>query len=394
MGHAIVVGGGIGGLCAAIGLHRAGWTVQVLERAPRLRPVGAGIGLWPNAQRALATLGLGDQVAAVAGRQRTGGVRDRRGRWLARWDGAYLEQRMGGPLLAIARHQLHETLCAALPPGCLRTGVPVRGVDRDGRVDADADLPRADLVVAADGIHSAVRRQLVPAHPGPVYSGTTAWLGICPPVPGAAPGTTWGPGREAGIVPLVDGRTYWFAGERAAADVRHADEKAYLRHRFGDWHDPIPQLIEDTPAASLLHLDLYHLATPLDSYVHGRVALLGDAAHATVPHLGQGACQAIEDAATLAWAVARHPDVPTALAAYDALRRPRSQAVARASQRAGRFGFQVRNPVAAALRDLAVRLTPAAAATRGMIALTDWALPDGTGSRTATPLPAPAVSGR
>lgn len=394
MGHAIIVGGGIGGLCAAIGLHRAGWTVQVLERAPQLRPVGAGLGLWPNAQRALATLGLGAQVAAVAGRQRTGGVRDRRGRWLVRWDGEHLEQRMGGPLLAIARHQLHELLRAALPPGCLRTGVEVRGADPDGRVDADADLPRADLVVAADGIRSAVGRRLAPAHPGPVYSGTTAWLGICPPVPGAAPATTWGPGREAGIVPLVDGRTYWFAGERAPAGVRHADDKAHLRRRFGDWHDPIPQLIEDTPAAALLHLDLYHLATPRDTYVHGRVALLGDAAHATVPHLAQGACQAIEDAATLAWAVARYPDVPAALAAYDALRRPRSQAVARASQRAGRLTFRMRHPVAAALRDLAVRLTPAAVGVRGMVALTDWSLPDGTGSRASTPPPSPAVSDR
>ncbi|MBB5114414.1 FAD-dependent monooxygenase [Micromonospora echinospora] len=149
-----------------------------------------------------------------------------------------------------------------------------------------------------------------------------------------------------------------------------------MRERFGDWHEPIPALLAATPPEAVLRTDLLHLDTPLPTYVQGRVALLGDAAHAMTPHLGQGAGQAIEDAVVLGAVCATGTaDLAGALASYDRQRRPRSQAVARAALRTARYGQQLRNPVAVALRDTTIRLTPSKAALRGMARYADWQPP-------------------
>ncbi|MFF4874590.1 FAD-dependent monooxygenase [Micromonospora sp. NPDC000668] len=159
-------------------------------------------------------------------------------------------------------------------------------------------------------------------------------------------------------------------------DGRVPDELAAVRERFGDWHAPIPALLAATPPEVVLRNDIHHLAAPLPSYVRGRVALLGDAAHPTTPNLGQGAGQAIEDAVVLgAVCAAGAEGLPAALAAYDRQRRPRSQAIARASYRAGRYGQQLRNPLAVTVRDAALRLAPARAALRGMARYADWQPP-------------------
>ncbi|GIJ76896.1 FAD binding domain-containing protein [Micromonospora phaseoli] len=122
----------------------------------------------------------------------------------------------------------------------------------------------------------------------------------------------------------------------------------------------------------MLRNDLHQLATPLPSYVHGRVALLGDAAHAMTPHLGQGACQAIEDAVTLGALAGPGGDVPAALRAYDRLRRPRSQAMARAAARTARYGQELRHPAAIAIRNAVLRMTPSRTALRAMARHADW----------------------
>lgn len=369
--RAVVVGGGIGGLGAAIGLHRTGWTVTVLEQAPEFGDVGAGISLWPNALRCLDELGvdLGDHLAA----QDQGGLRDRRGRWIVRWDAAGFERFHGRPLTGIHRADLVAGLRDALPAECLRTGTHVTEVTEEGLVRFAGGEIQADLVVAADGIRSSIRHALFPGHPGPVYCGSTAFRGVTRH-PGLGLSTTFAPGTEIGVLPLTGGDVYWWVSCVGEPAARPADLKAYLKQHFGDWHDPIPALIDETPPEAVLHHDLHHLATPLDTYVRGRVALLGDAAHAMPPFLGQGGCQALEDAVVLAHAVSTM-DIDDALVAYDAERRPRSQKIARASVRAGKAGPQVTSPLLTALRMNLLRLVPAKVTARAGASVSGWRPP-------------------
>ncbi|MDX3547608.1 FAD-dependent monooxygenase [Streptomyces europaeiscabiei] len=376
---ATVVGGGIGGLAAAVALHRRGWRVEVLERSPEFTEIGAGISLWPNALHALEALGLAGAVRALGAVEAVGGVRDRQGRWLSRTDNAELARRFGHPLVVLHRADLLRVLTEALPADSLRPGSEV-SVVRDGGhglvVDHRRGESRPDLVVGADGLRSVVRRALWPDATGPRYAGYTAWRTVTeplaePPSEGAA---IWGRGARLGYTALPGGRMYCFAtASLPAGAASGSSEYAELLRRFGSWPDPVPTLLAAVPADTVLRHDLYDLP-PLPSFVRGRVALLGDAAHAMTPNLGQGACQALEDAVTLAHCLDGTPDVAAALRSYDLLRRPRTQAVTRRSARLGAIG-QLSWPPAVVLRDTAARLTPTRAALRSMTPVLGWTAP-------------------
>ncbi|MGW2647345.1 FAD-dependent monooxygenase [Streptomyces sp. NPDC001393] len=380
-GTAVVVGGGIGGLAAALGLRRIGWDVRVVERSGTLADAGAGISLHANGLRALDALGVGAAVRAAARPQYTGGTRTPEGRWLARMDGAALERALGTPIVGIRRAVLHRLLREALPAESLLIGVSVPTLDRSvpdrvGVPAGDGGLD-ADLVVAADGVGSRLRGLLFPDHPGPVYAGSTVLRAVTdrPLDLRTDFELTWGQGAEFGHIGFRDGRAEWHAVLTAPRGVRHADPLGMLRRRFGGWHDPIPALLDATRPQAVLHHDIHELVTPLRSFVAGRVVLLGDAAHAMTPNLGQGACQALEDAATLAAALATQPSVASALARYDAERRPRAQAVARAARQAGRMGQRLSRPTAVALRNTALRLIPSRVALRAILRHADWTPP-------------------
>ncbi|MFJ7261230.1 FAD-dependent oxidoreductase [Streptomyces globosus] len=371
--HAVVVGAGIGGLTAAVALHRRGWRVTVCERAPEPQPAGAGIVLAPNALHAFEAIGFDAGTAAGRAVPAAMGLRRRDGRWLSRADTAAIAARYGVPPLAVFRPSLAVGLTAALPAGTVRHGAAVDSVeDPEGSpvVRTSAGEFAADVVLAADGIHSPTRRRFFPDHPGLRYSGETAWRTVLPAsgtgLPEAA--ETWGRGERFGIVPLADGRVYAYATAVVPEGYRPADVRAELLRRYGTWHDPIPALLERIDPATVLQHDLYDLAAPLPRHHRGRLAWLGDAAHAMTPNLGQGGCQAVEDAVVVAHLLdgARTPaDVSAALAAYSAARCARTDAIRVRAHRAGRMAA-LRNPLAAAVRDLAVRAAPAGPALRAM----------------------------
>lgn len=223
----VVIGGGIGGLTAAAALHLSGRQVTVLERARSLEPVGAAISLSPNSLRALDVIGIGDEIRDLAAWTGDGGLRTPGGRWLSRSSAAAAAERFGGPLVLLHRATLVKSLATLLPPDAIRTAAGSTLVDpgdarRPARVRTPDGELEADLVVAADGVRSAVRATLFPDHPGAVYSGFTTWRVVIPvPATEFASHETWGRGRLWGTHPLKDGRVYAYAAALAPAGSGH-----------------------------------------------------------------------------------------------------------------------------------------------------------------------------
>jgi len=373
--RAIVVGGGVGGLASAIGLLRAGWDVEVLERAPEFTEVGAGISLWQNGLVALDALGVGAQVRALGSFDGSGGMRDHRGRWLAH-TGAGERTGMAGSMLILHRAELQQALLDAVPQEVLRPGVTVHSVRQDGVVRHSDGESTADVVVGADGLRSAVRAAVWPDAAQPRYAGQTAWR-IVLDRPADVPHEgheTWVPAGEFGLIPMTGDRLYCYAA--APADEgggAPGAELAELRELAAGWPAPIPRVLAAARPEQVLRNDVYYLPR-LDGYTRGRVALLGDAAHAMRPYLGQGANQALEDAATLAAVLSGTTEVPAGLARYDRLRRPRSQRIAARSRLIGSVIMARRWPLPQ-LRNLAVRAASPALAIRSMDRMLEWRPP-------------------
>jgi 2-polyprenyl-6-methoxyphenol hydroxylase-like FAD-dependent oxidoreductase len=370
----VVVGGGIGGIASALALGRAGWQVRVLERSDELREVGAGITLWPNALHALDLLGVGDRVRTRGVIEAGAGFRDQAGSWLFRTDTRAIEQRYG-PSILIRRPTLLAILANALPPRTVTLATEVTGIAEQPdhvRVEHRAGEITADLVVAADGIRSRIRALLWPGARGLRYAGYTTWRFVTPALDVDAEVTeSWGRGERVGIFPFGDGTFYCYQSATVPPDHRVGDELGELKRRFRSWHAPIPALLDSITAGDVLRHDIFRLP-PLRTFVTRRVALVGDAAHAMTPDLGQGGCTSLEDAVELARQLDDRPADPApGLARYDRLRRPRTQAIARRSAISGWIA-QGSSPVAARLRDRAARLLPHAAFLRSLGPVFSW----------------------
>lgn len=375
---AVVVGAGIGGLSSAIGLRGIGWDVLVLERSDVLREVGAGISLMSNARRCLDHLGVGGAVRDGGATMVPGGegVRTPSGRRLmSPVDGDFVDQHDLTAVIVL-RPQLLRILADALPPGIVQTSAEVTNVIAESglvvyRTPTASYSVEADLVVGADGLNSTVRSALWPDTRPPIYSGHSVWRGMTAAEFSEPGGNTWGRGQQFGRMPLADGRVYWYAVANTPVGQRHSDEREQVLSRFSSWHQPIPALINATPADTVLHHDVFELAEPLLSYVSGNVALVGDSAHAMTSDLGQGACQALEDAVVLCASVAAESDVPAALASYNRQRLPRTQTIAEASRRMGYMTLMER-PLPLLMRNLIVRIMPLSVGQRRLSEIGDW----------------------
>ncbi|MFC7358661.1 FAD-dependent monooxygenase [Nocardioides astragali] len=364
-GPVVVVGGGIGGLATALALQRAGRPVRVLERGARLDGGGAGLVLSPNAQRSLRALGVEEATRSRATVLTRTVVCQPDGRALARVD---LDGRgASGALLGVHRADLVEVLAAALDPGTVELGHEV----------ADVMGVEADLVVGADGIRSVVRAAM-DVDVRPTHRGYTVWRALVPSGQDLAePATlveTWGRGERFGVVPVADGWTYVYACVNADEGEPVADDLADLRRRFAGWHAPLPALLAAVEPGTLLRHDIRDLPPGRTPLHRGRLALVGDAAHAMEPNLGQGAGLALEDAVVLAHALATAPSLDAALAGYARARAPRVAALARQSRRVGRLA-QHGHPALVALRDLTLLATPPGLARRASGRATTWQPP-------------------
>ena len=245
----------------------------------------------------------------------------------------------------------------------LHLGKRLKRFEQDGEgvtaYFSDGTQARGEALIGADGLHSVVRAQLH-GPSDPVYAGYTAWRAVIPfdGTPGVqdrlTPGETWGKGARFGQVPLRGGQVYWFATRNAPPGSRGpAGEKAELRQIFRGWHAPIEELIENTPDDRILRNDIYDRPV-LNAWGRGRVTLLGDAAHPMTPNLGQGACQALEDAVVLARCLGQSGEAGPALRQYEQLRIPRANSLVRQSRQLGKVG-QWENPVAIWLREIFLR---------------------------------------
>lgn len=371
-----VIGAGIAGLVAACSLQRDGHDVTVYEQRQYPGADGAGLTLFSNGFDALAEVGLSDVVLRVSSgglATMRAGQRQPDGRWLLT-----LPPGAVATLRSVHRVTLHEVLVAQLTPGSLRPGTTAL-VSGNGSpsILVNGTTVEYDLVLVADGARSQ-NRQRLGLDTGLSYAGYTAWRGVTDrpvDIDGAA-GETWGRGSIFGIVPLPDNRLYWFGTLTTDAGRVFDDERAAVHDIFGTWHDPIPACLDATPADSIIRHDVYELAQPLTSFTHGRSVLLGDAAHAMTPNLGQGAGQGIEDAVTLALLLRdRQSDkVEEVLERYSKLRRRRTTALWRQSRWMANVA-QASGSLTAGLRDVGMRLMPARIAGRASSAMQSWKRP-------------------
>ncbi len=339
-----VIGAGIGGLTTGIALKQAGYDVTIYERVSKLRPAGAGISLWSNGVKVLNRLGLGHEIAAIGGEMNRMEYRSHRDERLSNVDLQPLFSTVGQRPYPVARTDLQEMLLSAFGPEDVHLGMKCTAVEQNEESATatfeDGSQATADLIVAADGIHSIVRKYILDRALSLRYAGYVNWNGLVSADPALCEADNWvlyvGEGKRASMMPVGGDRFYYFFGVPTpiGSSTEPKDRREELTSHFAGWPKSVQLLIQSLDPTASNRLEISDIDPP-ERLVKGRIAILGDAAHATTPTLGQGGCQAMEDALVLSqFLMTTNISVADALKRYEQARKLRtSQLVLKARKR-------------------------------------------------------------
>ncbi len=363
----IISGGGICGLMMAIVLEKKGHQVAIYEAAKEIKAIGAGLVLSTNAIKALKAIGIAEEVLSAANLLDHFDITLTNGEVLMATDAKKLSERYDAIGNAtIHRADLHRTLLDLLKGKVDfytdKRGKSVRQDNMGITLDfTDGTSVKGDFLIACDGINSPIRQQLLPSSL-PRYAGYTCWRAVVThegQFNDKQATETWGKNGRFGVVPLTDNRIYWFACINTPK-ARDPKMKRYtvadLANCFKVYHEPIPQLLTLTNDASLLWNDIEDIQ-PIKRLAFDRILLAGDAGHATTPNMGQGACQAIEDAAVLANCLYKNKAIIDSFTSFEKIRLPRTTKIVNTSWTLGKVA-QLTNPVLTTFRNFALKLTP------------------------------------
>lgn len=330
---AIVVGAGMGGLATAIALRQAGYKVEIYDRVSELRPAGAGISLWSNGVKVLNRLGLGKEIAEIGGPMNRMTYFDKSGKTLTDFSLDPLVETVGQHPYPVSRTDLQQMMLAAFGEDEVQLGSKCVAVeqtaDKATAIFEDGSRATGDVVVGADGTHSTVREHVLGKTTQRRYAGYVNWNGLVDADEKLADKESWviyvGDAQRASLMPVGGDRFYFFFDVPLPFESEPADDpRAELRGYFEGWAEPVQRLISALDTDQINRVKIHDIE-PLPAFVKGRVALIGDAGHSTTPDLGQGGCQAFEDAWVLANSLlTTNLSVEDALKRYEGLRRDRT----------------------------------------------------------------------
>ncbi|OFD80191.1 MULTISPECIES: FAD-dependent monooxygenase [Bacillus cereus group] len=349
MNNVMIIGGGIAGLCAAISLQKIGLDVKVYDKNTEPTVAGAGIIIAPNAMQALEPYGISEQIKKLGNGSDGFNLVSEKGSILSKLTIPTCYPKM----YSIHRKNLHQLLLSKLQEGTVERGKECVKIEQNEEnalkiLFQDGSEAFGNILIAADGIHSVVRKQVTQCD-GYRYAGYTCWRGVTPAHNLSLTNDfieTWGTNGRFGIVPLPNNEVYWYALINAKARDRKytAYTTADLYSHFKNYHNPIPVILKNAYDVNMIHRDIVDI-TPMKQFFDKRIVFIGDAAHALTPNLGQGACQAIEDAIILAECIKNNVHYRQAFIEYEQKRRNRIKKISNTAWNIGKMAQMESKPL-------------------------------------------------